>query len=247
MGHETSVQAITWHMTRVPACHIINSPLFASTCSSALKISAHPKKFVRQTAGINKTLFEHWRNDCCLHDRLLISLQFDWLASTFIREIIKQQNNESSFAWIGFSVRHSTLPVQNVTLVMVSVVCVMLCEGFVCWRHCCQFLLWKEFVYFLRFVTQTTLQWHVKHDSRTGEELFYYVLRRLNIPHTPKWTYNPELKYGDNMKNKEQWKKSKLFPGSNSLTNTTNTMKTRAISGARKNNSQGRASLMPPP
>ncbi len=88
----------------------------------------------------------------------------------------------------------------------------------------------------------------MKHDSRTGEELFYYVLRRLNIPHTPKWTYNPELKYGDNMKNKEQWKKSKLFPGSNSLT--TATMKTRAIGGsgsARKNNSQGRASLMPPP
>lgn len=48
-------------------------------------------------------------------------------------------------------------------------------------------------------------------SSRTGEELFYYILRKFNIPHTPKWKYDYNLKYSDNMTNKERWKKSKLF------------------------------------
>ncbi|KAL0489497.1 hypothetical protein AKO1_010500 [Acrasis kona] len=46
---------------------------------------------------------------------------------------------------------------------------------------------------------------------RTGEELLYYVLRILKIPHTPKWKYDHNKKFSENEVDLENWKKQRLF------------------------------------
>ncbi|KAL9645326.1 hypothetical protein ABK040_002525 [Willaertia magna] len=46
---------------------------------------------------------------------------------------------------------------------------------------------------------------------RVGEQLFYFLLKKLKIPHVPKWTYDPNLKLSENMARKEKWQKKKLF------------------------------------
>jgi hypothetical protein len=75
---------------------------------------------------------------------------------------------------------------------------------------------------------------------RTGEELFYYILRKFNIPHTPKWKYDYNLKYSDNMANKERWKKSKLFePATLGLVSSTKRQTLSTASG--KDNGKYRA------
>ncbi|KAF0852308.1 Type II secretion system (T2SS)-associated protein Gcp14 [Andalucia godoyi] len=58
---------------------------------------------------------------------------------------------------------------------------------------------------------------------RLGEKVLYFALKRLRIPHTPKWTYDPSRKYVDNMDEYKAWKRSPLFrpaitgPGSTAL------------------------------
>jgi len=39
----------------------------------------------------------------------------------------------------------------------------------------------------------------------------YYILRKLKIPHVPKWEYDHNLKLSDNMTNRDKWKKKRLF------------------------------------
>jgi len=90
-----------------------------------------------------------------------------------------------------------------------------------------------------RFLFKTSLwSWFL---YRTGEELFYYLLQRLNIPHTPKWKYNPELKYSENMTNKERWKKSKLFESSS----TGNGTKSLQYGGRSNKPTNNRKAIMP--
>jgi hypothetical protein len=46
---------------------------------------------------------------------------------------------------------------------------------------------------------------------RTGEKILYYVLQNFGIPHTPKWNYDHDKKFSDNMEEREKWKKKTLF------------------------------------
>ncbi|KAF0982887.1 hypothetical protein FDP41_010866 [Naegleria fowleri] len=46
---------------------------------------------------------------------------------------------------------------------------------------------------------------------RTGEWLFYFLLRKFKIPHVPKFQYNHNLKLSENMAFREKWKKKSLF------------------------------------
>ncbi|KAG2374855.1 hypothetical protein C9374_010229 [Naegleria lovaniensis] len=46
---------------------------------------------------------------------------------------------------------------------------------------------------------------------RTGEFLFYFLLRKFKIPHVPKFQYNHNLKLSENMTLREKWKKKSLF------------------------------------
>lgn len=46
---------------------------------------------------------------------------------------------------------------------------------------------------------------------RFGEQVLYYLLEKFKIPHTPKWIYDHNKKYSENIEEKDKWKKKKLL------------------------------------
>nr|QRZ58764.1 Gsp-co-occurring protein 14 [Malawimonas jakobiformis] len=46
---------------------------------------------------------------------------------------------------------------------------------------------------------------------RVGESLMYTLLARFNIVHTPRWRYDMNKKYSENIETFRRWKRSRLF------------------------------------